>query len=256
MQNKRIVSLVPSLTELLVDLGLQSHLVGVTRYCVHPSDMKLERVGGTKNPDLSKIIELKPDYLLVNREENRKEDVETLAEALPNCKIRITEIDNFDDSLEAIALIGMDLKVSAKAHELIEDLRTCLQKLLKHIESFNTRPVKVLYLIWKNPWMSVGTDTYIHNMLYLLGLQSCVNHLRYPVIEDSQLLAMDWDVLLLSSEPYPFKESDCLELIQKAQRPVILVNGEHYSWYGTRLLRAYKQLKSEIVKISKSVCNI
>lgn len=256
MKNKRIVSLVPSLTELLADLGLQSHLVGATRYCIHPPDLKLQRIGGTKDPDLSKIIELKPDYLLVNREENRKEDVEALAEVLPNCTIRITEIDNFDDSLEAIALLGIELGVSTKAQELIDELKSCLLKLTKHNENNDVRPLKVLYLIWKNPWMTVGADTYIHNMLHLMGLESCINDLRYPVIEESQLLAMDWDVLLLSSEPYPFKESDCLELIQKAQRPVILVNGEHYSWYGTRLLRAYEQLESEIVKISKLISTI
>lgn len=250
------MSLVPSLTELLVDLGLEQQLVGITHYCVHPSKLDVRYVGGTKNPDLSAIIELRPDYLLVNREENRREDVETVAKALPDCQIRVTEIDNFDDSLEAITVIAQDLSVMAKANQLINELKLCFKSLCEINESSESKKVKVLYMIWKKPWMSIGIDTYIYNMLHSLGLQSCVNGLRYPVIEESQLLAMNWDILLLSSEPYPFKESDCVELIQKTKRPVILVNGEHYSWYGTRLLRTYEQIESEIVKMSKLMCRI
>ena len=113
MKNERIVCLVPSLTELLVDLGLGSQIVGATNYCVHPNDLDTTRVSGTKNPNLSKIIGLKPSYLLCNREENRREDVEQLQSNLPNCRVRITDIGSFEESLSSITLIAEDLNVTA-----------------------------------------------------------------------------------------------------------------------------------------------
>lgn len=249
MKNERIVCLVPSLTELLVDLGLGSQIVGATNYCVHPNDLDTTRVSGTKNPNLSSIIGLKPSYLLCNREENRREDVEQLQKALPNCRVRITDIGSFEDSLSSITVIAEDLKVTAPAHELVTKLRQLMRDMADLGKNCRHEPLKVLYLIWKKPWMTVGSDTYIHNILQSFGLIPCITDLRYPVLSEEELLGIDWDVLLLSSEPYPFKAKDCEELSKKTQRPVILVNGEHYSWYGTRLLKAAPNLKSELIKI-------
>ena len=249
MKNERIVCLVPSLTELLVDLGLKSHLVGATNYCVHPPKLNVTRISGTKNPNLTKILDLNPTYLICNREENRREDIEYVQNALPECRLRITDIGSFEESLTSIRLIAEDLDIVAEGNDLINELSQIMTDLQKIVQSHSGKPLKILYLIWKNPWMTVGTDTYIHNILKSLNLESCINDVRYPVIDSVELAELDWDVLLLSSEPYPFKESDCLKLANATRRPVLLVNGEHYSWYGSRMIHAAKSLKLELNQI-------
>ncbi|MEE2925582.1 MAG: helical backbone metal receptor [bacterium] len=252
MKNERIVCLVPSLTELLVDLGLRSQIVGVTKYCIHPDNLSVSRVSGTKNPNLTKIIDLQPTYLLCNREENRLEDINYLKSALPKCRMRITDVGSFEDSLSTIELIAEDLDVSTKANELISELHQIMKNLIEVGQKFSSKPIKVLYLIWKKPWMTIGTDTYIYSMLKSLNLVSCIDDIRYPILEADDLFERDWDVLLLSSEPYPFKDSDCLELTSKTQRPVILVDGEHYSWYGSRLKYVEQTLRTELSIIFNS----
>ena len=249
MKNERIVCLVPSLTELLVDLGLGSSVIGATNYCVHPKKFSVTRVSGTKNPDLSKIMELKPTYLLCNREENRREDIEYLQSNLPDCFVRITEIDSFEDSLTAIQLISTDLDVISQGNELIIELRQIIKDLVQATGAFSAEPLKVLYLIWKKPWMTVGSDTYIYNMLESLGFSHCVRDVRYPSLEEQQLIDLDYDVLLLSSEPYPFKSKHVSDLEVKTGKNVFLVDGEHYSWYGSRLKHVAKKFEAELTKI-------
>ncbi len=249
MKNERIVCLVPSLTELLVDLQLGSNIVGATNYCVHPAELQVNRVAGTKNPDLTKIIELRPSYLLCNREENRREDIEFLRDNLPNCYIRITEIETFEDGLDAIKLIAEDLDVISNGDELIVELKAIMRDLVTLREKDLNPPIKVLYLIWKNPWMTVGCDTYIYNMLKSLGFEHCVTDLRYPSLEDEQLIKLDYDLLLLSSEPYPFKSKHVRDLETKTRKKVFLVNGEHFSWYGSRLKHVVEHFTAEIKTI-------
>ncbi|WP_428235549.1 helical backbone metal receptor [Gracilimonas sp.] len=232
----RIVSLVPSLTELLVDLGLKDQLIGRTRFCVHPKEIKdIDIIGGTKNPNLEKIVELEPDFILANKEENRKEDIELLDKY---ATVRVTEIDSIQDAILEISSLGEVLGVKEQAGKLVKKITALL----------NDRPAKpplsVAYFIWKDPWMTVGNDTYIHDVLHKYGLDNVYGlHKRYPKTTLNQLSEHAPELILLSSEPYPFKEKHIDEI--KAVCPdstVELINGEWFSWYGSRMIKAFSFL--------------
>tara|TARA_B100000809_G_C15031772_1_gene492247 strand:+ start:191 stop:982 length:792 start_codon:yes stop_codon:yes gene_type:complete len=238
----RIVSLVPSQTELLVDLGVESSIVGVTKFCSHPSSLRKNKtvVGGTKQVRFDKIKNLKPDIILCNKEENTKEMILELENIAP---VHISDIYNLDDALELIDLYGKLFSVEKKAEALIlsiknkyQDFRHCL----------NDQPkLKVAYFIWKNPWMVAAKDTFIDDMLSVNGFKNYFRDLeRYPEV-DFNSITKELDIILLSSEPYPFKSAHVKEL--KAQFPntqIILVDGEFFSWYGSRLEHAFDYFKT------------
>ncbi|MEQ8524082.1 helical backbone metal receptor [Gracilimonas sp.] len=233
---KRIVSLVPSLTELLVDLGLKDQLIGRTRFCIHPKGIEeIEIIGGTKNPNLEKIVELEPDFILTNKEENRKEDVELLEKYAP---VRVTEIDSIQDAILEISSLGEVLGVKEQAGVLVKKITALL----------NDRPAKpplsVAYFIWKDPWMTVGNDTYIHDVLHKYGLDNVYGlHKRYPKTTLKEVAELQPELLLLSSEPYPFKEKHIDEIKAVCpQSEIKLVNGEWFSWYGSRMIKAFSHL--------------
>lgn len=236
---KSIVCLVPSLTELLFDLGLSDGLTGRTRFCIHPED-KVENVpivGGTKNPRLNKIIDLQPDLVITNREENRKEDVEKLSVSL---NVMVTDINTIEDALLAIYDIGKQCGVAEKADSLIKKIRA-------EMECVPDEPIQsAAYFIWREPWMTVGHDTYIHSVLTHWKLQNVYSNLdRYPKTSLKDLNKKFPDLILLSSEPYPFKEKHREEV--EAACPgsrVLMVDGEWFSWYGSRMLPAFKRLNS------------
>ncbi len=232
----RIISLVPSLTELLVDLGLKDQLIGRTRFCIHPKGIDdVEIIGGTKNPNLEKIVELKPDFILANKEENRKDDIELLKKY---STVRVTEIDSIQDAILEISSLGEILDVKEPAGTLVNKITALL----------NDRPAKpplsVAYFIWKDPWMSVGNDTYIHDVLHKYGLDNVYGlHKRYPKTTLDELANHAPDLILLSSEPYPFKEKHIDEI--KSTCPdarIQLINGEWFSWYGSRMIKAFSFL--------------
>ena len=237
MPPARIVSLVPSLTELLFDLGLGSSVVGRTRFCIHPRE-KVERVpiiGGTKNPRIDKIRELKPDLIIANKEENRKEDVEELQK---DFEVMVTEIDTIDEALFAIHDIGWTCGVQEQAKQLISDIQNELIKVP------DEPALSAAYFIWRDPWMSVGNDTYIHSVLDHWNLKNVyADKTRYPKTSLHELTLKNPELILLSSEPYPFKEKHIAEVSQFCPKSnVILINGEWFSWYGSRMLHAFKQL--------------
>lgn len=238
---KRIVSIVPSQTELLFDLGLDEEIVGITKFCVHPESwfQSKNRVGGTKSISLEKVKALKPDLIIGNKEENFKENIEELSGIAP---IWMSDIYNLDDALEMIQKIGDLTNKSFEGKQLVD----------KITEKFNELSTDKLgyscsYYIWKNPYMVAGTNTFIDTMLPYCGLKNGVELPRYPELNE-QLI--ETDVILLSSEPYPFKEEDVL--FMKAKFPnsfVKVVDGEIFSWYGSRLLLAscyFEELKQEI----------
>jgi ABC-type Fe3+-hydroxamate transport system substrate-binding protein len=235
---QRIVSLVPSLTELLAALGLDRQVVGLTRFCVRPSGWKHRKtiVGGTKQLNLERLLQLAPDLVLANWEENTRQMVEALE---PHVPVFVTHVRTLDEALRMIRQIGCLTATEAIA----EQLAATIEERFALLPSFP--PVRTLYLIWRNPYMSIGSDTFIHDILSRGGfINVCAAQTRYPVLSEEVIQALQPEVVLLSSEPYPFKETHI-----EALRPLcpkatfLLVDGQLFSWYGARLLEtpAYLQ---------------
>ncbi|MEP6712555.1 MAG: helical backbone metal receptor [Ferruginibacter sp.] len=229
----RIISLVPSQTELLHYLGLQDETIGITKFCIHPAEWfstKI-RIGGTKKLNIEKIISLNPDLIIANKEENLKREIEALAK---NFNIWVTEINNFEDALTMIGDVGTLTAKEQKAAILIAGIKKQFTLFKK-----NLPPKKTAYLIWKDPYMTVGGDTFISNMLQLAGFKNVFGErLRYPQITIDELQQSACELLFLSSEPYPFSQKHLDEL--KTHLPavkIVLVDGEMFSWYGSRLLK-------------------
>lgn len=233
----KIVSLVPSLTELLIDIGLEKEVVGRTRFCVHPKE-KIEQIpiiGGTKNPNIEKIKQIQPDFVVANKEENRKEDIEAIRAF---SKLIVTDISSITDALLAINELGEKLGKRDASHALVNEIGMLL------IETPKPEPLKAAYLIWKNPLMTVGYDTYIHDVMNHWALENVFgDQTRYPEITIEDLQQKNPDVVLLSSEPYPFSDKHIDEFQgQLPESRIMLVNGEWFSWYGSRMKPAFEAL--------------
>ncbi len=245
MPYKRIVSLVPSLTELLVDLGITDSLKGRTRFCIHPKKEieSIEIIGGTKNPNIDKIRTIKPDLVIANKEENIKSDVEAIQEF---SEVLVTDISTIEDALFAIHFIADKLERMNKAEPLIRNI-------LSELDFANEfTPIETGYFIWKDPWMSVGNDTYIHDVMETFGLLNVFgDQSRYPSITMDLLKDANPALILLSSEPFPFKEKHITEI--RAYLPdskIQLIDGEWFSWYGSRMLPSFKNLRDWRVGLS------
>jgi ABC-type Fe3+-hydroxamate transport system substrate-binding protein len=241
---KRIVSLVPSQTELLYYLGLDKQIAGITKFCIHPADKvnAAAKIGGTKQLNIVRIHQLKPDLIIANKEENEREQVEELANHYP---VWISDINDIHGALDMITKIGEATNKSLDALQLADDI------ILKfnNLDPVNT-PLNVLYLIWRKPYMAAGKGTFINNMLQLCGFTNIVNEERYPELSEQGLIAANPDVLLLSSEPYPFSQKHVNEFKKLLPKTtVILVDGEMFSWYGSRLLHAPAYFKALIDKL-------
>jgi ABC-type Fe3+-hydroxamate transport system substrate-binding protein len=228
---KRIISIVPSQTELLFDLGLDDEVVGITKFCVHPNEWfrSKMRVGGTKQVNLDLIHSLQPDLIIANREENEKAQVEELEKFYP---VWVSDVHTIGDACSMMRSIGSMTGKTKEAEQLIREINDSFQ---------NYTPLKpkrkTLYLIWQKPYMTVGNDTFIHEMMERAGFENVFSdEKRYPEITFSQIQHLDFDLLLLSSEPFPFKEKHKHEFeIQLPGVQVELVDGEIFSWYGSRL---------------------
>lgn len=245
----KIVSLVPSITEALFDLGLtENEVVGRTKFCIHPQD-KIKNVaviGGTKNINIEKIKALQPDLILANKEENVKEQVEAL---MNDYKVMVTNIDTIEDNYYLLKNLG---KLFGK-----EDRAQLFN--LKIYDVLNQAkldtPVKAAYLIWKNPYMTIGSDTFIHRVLTEIGFENIFkDKTRYPQITTEDLA--DADVIMLSSEPFPFKEKHIEELqVFYPDKKIMIVDGEAFSWYGTHIAKCenyFKELLTEIHSMQQS----
>lgn len=245
---ERIVSLVPSQTELLCYLGLKEKIVGVTKFCVHPENLRKEKkvVGGTKTVHFDRIRDLKPDIILCNKEENTEDMVRELEKIAP---VHISEVITFEDSMELIRMYGSLFGCKKSAEGLISEIRS---KKDSFIEKLSGQKLKVAYLIWRDPWMGVGADTFINSMLELNDLSNVLgNHsARYPEISLKELNKLEPDVVLLSSEPFPFKEKH-IDEVQSEKLHVALVDGEYFSWYGSRLLAAFDYFENLHKQLSK-----
>ncbi|MEO9803763.1 MAG: helical backbone metal receptor [Reichenbachiella sp.] len=236
---QRIISLVPSLTELLFDLGLEKRIVGVTKFCIHPERARkmAVKIGGTKKFNFDQIKALRPDLVIANKEENYKEGVERLIEDYPTY---VSDIFDLKDAIKTIKNIGlMTDRVSAaknlevKIQEGFEDVKSKLQG-------------KVLYFIWQSPDMVAGSDNFIDHLINWLGLDNAAGQLRrYPQLSESELQKLSPEYIFLSSEPYPFREKH-INRFQKLfpDAKILLVDGEMFSWYGSRLQYAPKYFMS------------
>ncbi|MBX2930443.1 MAG: ABC transporter substrate-binding protein [Chitinophagaceae bacterium] len=246
---KRIISLVPSQTELLYDLGLEEEVIGITKFCIHPNIWyrNKTRVGGVKSIDIKKIIELKPDLIIANKEENVKEQIETLQ---PHFPVHVTDVSTLAEAYNMIQTIGALTHTEQKAITLINAIKNSFTNI--HL-SQNEQPKKVCYLIWRNPYMSVGGDTFISNMLHHAGYKNIFdNKKRYPETTLEEINSLQPDYIFLSSEPYPFKEKHIEEIKPKILSKPILVNGEMFTWYGSRLLKSavyFKKLAEELLNV-------
>jgi len=231
---KRVVSLVPSLTLTLSDLGIEEQLVGITRFCIYPEHLIYSRpiIGGPKNIDIDKIVALKPDIVFAVKEENEKEQVLELAK---KTTVVVFDINNPEDAFRMIRTLGKIFKMKDRATNLNLKIKHALMRF-----PVQGNGAKAIYLIWKKPWMAAGTYTYIGSMLEKAGYQNIVGG-RYPEI-DMKLMAQA-DTILLATEPYHFKEEDKQALqIWFPGKTVKIVSGELFTWFGTYLLRDCEEI--------------
>lgn len=238
----KVISLVPSITEALFDLGLtENEVIGRTKFCIHPKEKvkNIEIIGGTKNLNIEKIKSLQPDLILANKEENTKEQVEEL---MQNFKVVVTNVETIEDNYYLLKTLGNIFNKEEKAQLFNLKIYEVLNQ--TKIDS----KIKTAYLIWKNPYMTVGSDTFIHHILSEVGFENIFkNKTRYPEIKTQDLA--EADIIMLSSEPFPFKEKHIAEWKQfYPDKKIIIVDGEAFSWYGTHIAKCenyFKELVSE-----------
>jgi ABC-type Fe3+-hydroxamate transport system substrate-binding protein len=234
---KRIISIVPSQTELLFELGLTEEVIGITKFCVHPAaQFKAKiKVGGTKKLDIGLIRNLKPDLIIGNKEENTKENIELLSSEFP---VWMSDVNNLDDAMKSIGQIAELVDREPEAaylNHLINAGFTDLQTLALQLGIDK----KVAYLIWKDPYMLAGRGTFINDILMKIGLTNIIKQSRYPEIDMNELAALKPELVFLSSEPYPFREKHVEDLkLILPEAEIMLVDGEMFSWYGSRLVKA------------------
>lgn len=228
------MSLVPSQTELLYDLQFSEAVVGITKFCVHPQEWfrHKTRVGGTKDVDIQKIYALQPHLIIANKEENVQQQIEALALDFP---VWVTDVNTLDDALAMITDIGQLTCREKEAYDMVKNIENAFA-VPKTIDSI----IPAAYLIWKDPYMCAGADTFINDMMQHAGFENVFsNKTRYPEVTISQVQKAGCKILLLSSEPYPFRQKHMAELKNELKDvTVMLVDGEMFSWYGSRLLKA------------------
>jgi len=243
----RIICLVPSITELLSDLGLDDKIVGITKFCIHPEHIfrSKTRVGGTKKVDFNKIDILQPDLIIANKEENTKEDIEQLEKKYP---VWISDVSTLIDALEMIVKLGEVTGTKDASEKIVSSISEQFKKL----DTANKD--RTLYLIWKSPYMAAGPATFIGHLLELTGFENVLaGNERYPEINEEQMRTMNPSIVFLSSEPFPFKENHAEEI--KSVLPgakVYLADGEYFSWYGSRLTGAPEYFNSLVKQINSS----
>lgn len=242
---KKIISVVPSQTELLFYLGLDASVIGITKFCIHPKEKvkTVTKVGGTKQLNIDLIRSLNPDLIIANKEENERGQVEELMKI---CPVWISHIYDLDTALEMIRNVGLIVDRGEEAKTLCNDISHCFSTL-----RFPGLNLRVAYFIWRKPYMVAAKETYIDSLLQKCGLINAFETSRYPEVSAKQLVRVNPDVVFLSSEPYPFKQKHVNEFKQLLpEAKIILVDGEMFSWYGNRLLLVPKYLKELMEKIA------
>ncbi|MFD0767286.1 ABC transporter substrate-binding protein [Mucilaginibacter lutimaris] len=242
---RRIISIVPSQTELLFNLELDEQIAGITKFCIHPADKvkHVMKIGGTKQLNLEAIHQLQPDLIIANKEENEQSQVEKLMHHYP---VWVSDINDLHSALNMITMLG---EVTGKQPEAVA-LADSIAKQFASLKPI-TQATRVAYFIWRKPYMAAGQDTFINAMLTLCGFKNVLTANRYPEVSAHELIAANPDAILLSSEPYPFAQKHIDEfktMLPDAQ--VILADGELFSWYGSRLLYSPKYFTKLIEKLT------
>lgn len=246
----RIISLVPSITELVCELGLADQLVGRTGFCIHPKETlkRIPKVGGTKSVKLDKIRALAPTHVIVNVDENKKETADALAAFVPNLIVThpLAPLDN----LALYRQIGTAFAKVRDAESLCARFESVYENVLKK----KFRDKNVLYLIWKKPWTTVSRDTYVSRTLGLFGLHTLPVSAgaRYPEISLEETWLKDVESVLLSSEPYRFQQKHLDEISSALGKPARLIDGEMTSWYGSRAIRGLRYLAEYSATLGRS----
>ncbi|MCW3170357.1 helical backbone metal receptor [Chryseobacterium sp. 09-1422] len=241
----KVISLVPSITEALFDLGLtEKEIIGRTKFCIHPAEKvkNVEIIGGTKNLNIEKIRSLHPDLILANKEENVKEQIESL---MNDFKVTVYNTETIEDNYYLVKNLGLLFNKEERAQTFNLKIYDVLYQ-----AKINSK-VKAAYLIWKNPYMTVGSDTFIHNVLSEIGFENIFkNQTRYPEIRAEDLA--EADVIMLSSEPFPFKEKHIAELKEVyPQKKIMIVDGEAFSWYGTHIAKCESYFRELILEFDR-----
>lgn len=244
---KRIISTVPSTTEFLFDLGFGDRVISRTRFCKYPADKiaKLPNIGGPKDLYFDKINLLNPDLILANEEENNKKQIEDLAEKFP---VYVCKVRNYEEALENILNTGRIIGAEPKSFEIANKINADFAQLPS-----NSNSLSVLYLIWKDPYMAVGKDTFINSMIEKCGFKNAIEDLdsRYPKLSPEKIINLNPDLIFLSSEPFPFNQKHIQDIQNLLPNTKIeLVDGEMFSWFESHLLKAGKYFKDLIQKIS------
>jgi ABC-type Fe3+-hydroxamate transport system substrate-binding protein len=243
---KRIISLVPSQSELLFDLGLDEEIVGITKFCIHPNDKYKSKVkvGGTKKLNMELIRSLKPDLIIANKEENEQVQMEELMLEFP---VWMSDITLIDDAIKMIEQLGILTGTSEKATQIASNIEKSFSGLI--LNDFPKK--KVAYFIWKDPYMLAAKNTFIDEVLAKAGFDNICSMNRYPILELLEIKSLKPDLIFLSSEPYPFKDEHVLEM--KSEFPdasVYIVDGELFSWYGSRMQYTVQYLSRLLKKIN------
>ena len=240
---KRIVSLVPSQTELLFHLGLDNEVVGITKFCIHPNEWftRKTRIGGTKTIDIEKVRLLSPDLIIGNKEENTKEDIDKLREIAP---VWMSDVLTFDNALEMLSQLGNLVGKSKQGKTICEQISNEFAALKPHGANW-----KCAYFIWNDPLFVAGKNTFIDAILQKCGFVNCCSTSRYPEWNDAEMATPD--IVFLSSEPFPFSNKHVLAFQQRFPFAKIhIVDGEVFSWYGSRMLEAPSYLQKLIDQLT------
>jgi len=241
---ERVISLIPSITESLFDLGLGNRIVGVSQFCTYPEHLVLEkpRVGGQKNPNHDAIASLNPDLIILNQEENRKEDIERFSSRY---RTFVTFPRRFADSAELLRDLSR-----------IFDVPLMTEPYIRTISAHSRRPqasIRTLYLIWRKPWMSINHDTYIHDVMRVFGFDNVCAGMekRYPELTEAEIARLNPECIILPDEPFRFRERHREEILTWPVSAchddrVVLVDGTYFCWYGTRAARTEDYLTRQI----------
>ena len=240
----RIISIVPSQSELLWHLGIRKELIGITKFCIYPIQMynNKVRVGGTKKLNINKIRELQPDLIIGNKEENDQHHIELLKKEF---NVWMSDIYSFNDVFKMISSLGVIFEKERQAKTLVSKIKSDLI-MIKNIFNQN----RIIYFIWNKPYMCAGQNTFINHVLKHIGFKNLISISRYPQINEFELISLQPDFCLLSSEPFPFKEKHINNLKNIVPNSkIMMVDGEIFSWYGSRLLH----LKKYVIGLKKTV---
>jgi ABC-type Fe3+-hydroxamate transport system substrate-binding protein len=255
----RVVSLVPSWTQTLFALGAGEMVVAATRFCVEPAEALagIPRVGGTKNPNLREIVKLKPDLVIANAEENRREDIERLREL--GVPVLTTYPRTVPGAVESILRLGRALDREAQAAALAREITLSVSGIEAGLGVWSKLRLRAFCPIWKKPWMTFNADTYAHDVLRMMGFNNVFASAgeRYPRTTVEEAVEHRPDIVLLPDEPYEFDHDDLEEM--KAMLPValgrrvLLISGRDLHWYGVHMVEGLRALNDRLSRLRAAV---